>query len=78
MMNLGDPGQAFALPASPTTGWVARPEFIINTAIQAHPLALLHPERVAESSVRARLSRLPAIRMAARSLSTGWPAVWRP
>jgi pyruvate,water dikinase len=61
MMNLGDPGQAFALSRIPNDGvGLARLEFIINTAIQAHPLALLHPERVEESTVRRRLAELIA------------------
>jgi pyruvate,water dikinase len=61
MMNLGDPGQAFALSRIPNDGvGLARLEFIINTAIQAHPLALLHPERVEESTVRRRLAELTA------------------
>ena len=46
MMNLGNPDLAFSLSALPVDGiGLARMEFIINTYIKAHPMALLHPER---------------------------------
>ncbi len=47
MMNLGNPDMAFSLASLPVNGiGLARMEFIINTAIKAHPMALKHPERV--------------------------------
>ncbi|PLX86606.1 MAG: phosphoenolpyruvate synthase [Desulfuromonas sp.] len=59
MMNLGDPEQAFGLSRIPNDGiGLARLEFIINTAIQAHPLALLHPDRIADRGERRRIERL--------------------
>ena len=59
MMNLGDPGQAFGLSRIPNDGvGLARLEFIINTAIEAHPLALLHPEQVADRQERRRIEEL--------------------
>jgi len=61
MMNLGNPEQAFSLRRIPNDGvGLARLEFIINTAIQAHPIALLHPERVADVEARARIANLIA------------------
>ena len=45
MMNLGNPELAFSLYSLPVAGiGLARMEFIINTAIKAHPMALIHPE----------------------------------
>jgi len=47
MMNLGNPEQAFLLAYLPVDGiGLARMEFIINDYIKAHPMALLHPEKV--------------------------------
>ena len=61
MMNLGNPEQAFSLRRIPNDGvGLARLEFIINTAIQAHPIALLHPERVADADARERIANLIA------------------
>jgi len=49
MMNLGNPDMAFSLASLPVDGiGLARMEFIINTAIKAHPMALIHPEKVDE------------------------------
>lgn len=46
MMNLGNPELAFSLSSLPVDGiGLARMEFIINTAIKAHPMALIHPEK---------------------------------
>jgi pyruvate,water dikinase len=61
MMNLGNPEQAFGLSRIPNDGvGLARLEFIINTAIQAHPLALLHPERISDRGERRRIEELIA------------------
>jgi pyruvate,water dikinase len=61
MMNLGDPSRAFALSAIPNDGvGLVRIEFIISNTIQAHPMALLHPERVADANDRAKLDELTA------------------
>jgi len=47
MMNLGNPDLAFRLAALPVDGiGLARMEFIINESIKAHPMALIHPEKV--------------------------------
>jgi pyruvate,water dikinase len=61
MMNIGNPAQAFALRRIPNDGvGLARLEFIINTAIQAHPIALLHPERIEDEQERAKIAELIA------------------
>jgi pyruvate,water dikinase len=60
-MNVGDPSKAFSLAAIPNDGvGLARIEFIINNAIQVHPMALLHPERVPDPAVRARIAAITA------------------
>ncbi len=61
LMNVGDPGRAFSLAALPNDGvGLARLEFIISHTIAAHPMALLHPERVTDPAARAELDRLTA------------------
>ncbi|MBD3791417.1 MAG: phosphoenolpyruvate synthase [Campylobacterales bacterium] len=58
MMNLGNPDMAFSLASLPVEGiGLARMEFIINTAIKAHPMALLYPEKTDEET-RSELSGL--------------------
>jgi pyruvate,water dikinase len=59
MMNVADPDRALSLAALPNDGvGLARLEFIINNTIRAHPMALLHPERVLDAGVRAELDAL--------------------
>jgi len=59
MVNLGNPELAFATSALPNDGvGLARMEFIISESIKAHPLALLHPERVGDPSARQEVTRL--------------------
>jgi pyruvate,water dikinase len=59
MMNLGNPDRAFALSRMPSDGvGLARMEFIVNESIRAHPMALLHPDKVADAHDRARLAEL--------------------
>ena len=61
MMNLGNPEQAFGLSMIPNDGiGLARIEFIINNAIAAHPLALLHPDRVEKKETRRQIRDLTA------------------
>ncbi len=60
MLNVGDPGRAFALSAIPNAGvGLARTEFIINNDIGIHPMALVrYPELsdpVAVEAVRERI-----------------------
>jgi len=59
MINLGNPDMAFSTQAIPNDGvGLARLEFIINEYIKAHPMALLHPERVDDIDVRTQLETL--------------------
>jgi pyruvate,water dikinase len=59
MLNLGNPDLAFSSSFLPNDGvGLARMEFIVTESIKAHPLALLHPERVADPSAREGLRRL--------------------
>jgi pyruvate, water dikinase len=59
LVNVGDPDLAFHLSFLPTSGvGLARMEFIIASHIKAHPMALLHPERVDDAAVRAEIARL--------------------
>jgi len=58
-INLGNPELAFKTRFLPNDGvGLARLEFIINEYIQAHPLALLYPEKVRDPEARRRVERL--------------------
>ncbi|BBP46571.1 phosphoenolpyruvate synthase [Thiosulfatimonas sediminis] len=58
MMNVGNPEVAFSLNTLPNDGvGLARMEFIINNTIQAHPLALLQPDKVSEKAQQ-RIAKL--------------------
>ena len=60
MMNLGNPDMAFSLASLPVDGiGLARMEFIINTAIKAHPMALIHPEKL-DHETRLKIDELTA------------------
>jgi pyruvate,water dikinase len=59
MINLGNPDLAFKTSFLPSDGvGLARMEFIVSESIKAHPLALLHPEKVPDPATRAELARL--------------------
>jgi pyruvate,water dikinase len=59
MVNLGNPDLAFRTSAIPNDGvGLARLEFIISEDIKAHPMALLHPDRVEDPKERAALAAL--------------------
>jgi pyruvate,water dikinase len=61
MLNLANPDEAFGLSFLPNDGvGLARMEFIINTLIKVHPLALLHFDRVDDPAARAEIERLTA------------------
>ena len=60
-INLGNPDLAFKTAALPNDGvGLARMEFIIADHIRAHPMALLHPERVADVDERRAIDELVA------------------
>ncbi len=59
MINLGNPELAFKTSLLPNDGvGLARMEFIINEYIKAHPLALLHPEKLHSDSTREQIAKL--------------------
>jgi pyruvate,water dikinase len=59
MINLGNPDLAFKTSFLPNDGvGLARMEFIISESIKAHPLALLHPDKVSDADARNRLAEL--------------------
>jgi pyruvate,water dikinase len=59
MVNLGNPDLAFRTAMQPSSGvGLARMEFIINEHIGIHPMALVHPERVATERDRRRIAAL--------------------
>ncbi|MBL8381882.1 MAG: phosphoenolpyruvate synthase [Burkholderiales bacterium] len=56
MLILGNPDLAFKTSMLPNDGvGLARMEFVISEAIGVHPMALVHPERVADAAERARI-----------------------
>ncbi len=59
MVNLGNPELAFHTAMLPSDGvGLARMEFIISEHIGIHPMALVHPERVATVKARRAIARL--------------------
>ncbi|MGN6546533.1 MAG: phosphoenolpyruvate synthase [Aureliella sp.] len=59
MMNLANPEEAFALSFIPNDGvGLARMEFIINTYIKVHPLALVNFERLADAQAKQQIAEL--------------------
>ena len=59
LVNIGDPDMAFQLSFLPTQGvGLARMEFVIANHIRAHPMALLHPERIDDPAVREEIAAL--------------------
>jgi pyruvate,water dikinase len=59
MMNIGDPQIAFELSSIPNDGvGLAREEFIINSFIKIHPLALLNFDKIKEKKVRDQITKL--------------------
>ncbi len=61
MVNVGNPDEAFTISRLPNDGvGLARLEFIINTSIQIHPLALVYPDRVTNAHDQAAIAQLTA------------------
>ena len=59
MINLGSPDSAFHMSFLPNDGvGLARLEFIIAEYIKAHPMALLHPDRVPNARERRQIEHL--------------------
>lgn len=61
MMNIGSPDHAFAYSMIPNDGvGLAREEFIIDSHIKIHPMALLHFDQVKDKRTRAVIEDLTA------------------
>ncbi len=59
MLILGDPDQAFKYSFLPNDGvGLMRMEFIINNAIQIHPMALKHIDKVKDAEARKKIESL--------------------
>ena len=59
MMNVGNPEAAFSVSRLPNDGvGLARMEFIINSYIKVHPMALVHPEKVTNEAERRELDSI--------------------
>lgn len=59
MMNIGSPDHAFAYSQIPSDGvGLAREEFIIDSHIKVHPMALLHFDQVKDKRTRAVIEGL--------------------
>ncbi|MCK5321680.1 MAG: phosphoenolpyruvate synthase [Candidatus Aenigmarchaeota archaeon] len=59
MLNLGNPEQAFEQSFLPNSGvGLARMEFVINSYIQIHPMALLRFDKVKDAKVRAKIANI--------------------
>ena len=59
MVNLGDPAVAFSRSMLPCDGvGLARMEFIILNHIKAHPLALIHPEKIKDREEKKQIMKL--------------------
>jgi len=61
LITIADPDKAFTASSLPTSGvGLARIEFIIAHAIQVHPLALLHPERITDHKTQTAIEKITA------------------
>lgn len=59
MMNLGNPDEAFNFAKLPNDGvGLARLEFIINSGIQIHPMALVQPEKIDDKKTLEKINEL--------------------
>jgi pyruvate,water dikinase len=62
MLNIGNPDSAFQASFLPGDGvGLARMEFIVAEHIKAHPMALVHPERIDDRATREQIERLSAL-----------------
>jgi pyruvate,water dikinase len=58
MLNVADPESAFRVAQLPAAGvGLARMEFIVNSWIGVHPMALIHPDRVQDAEERKEIRR---------------------
>ena len=62
MLNVGNPEQAFSLSFLPNDGvGLAREEFVISSAIQVHPMALIRFDTLPRADQRADRATHPAL-----------------
>ena len=58
-MNIGSPDLAFKYSMIPNDGvGLAREEFIIDSHIKIHPLALIHFDKLTDAKARATITEL--------------------
>ncbi|PYI00874.1 phosphoenolpyruvate synthase [Aspergillus sclerotiicarbonarius CBS 121057] len=61
MLNLANPAAAFRWWRLPADGiGLARMEFVVTNAIQVHPMALVHFDRLQDAQAKAEIARLTA------------------
>lgn len=59
MINVGNPNEAFRLSSIPNDGvGLARMEFIINTSIKVHPMALIDFDSLDDPALKSEIDRL--------------------
>ncbi len=59
MINVGNPDEAFSQSFLPNEGvGLAREEFIVTSYIQAHPLALLHFDKIEDEEAKQKIQKL--------------------
>ncbi len=59
MMNVGNPEEVFDLSFIPNSGvGLAREEFIINSSIKIHPLALIHYHELRDENLKKKIAEL--------------------
>ena len=59
MINLGDPERAFAVSSLPCDGiGLCRLEYSITERLKVHPMALIHPENIADEDTKMRVQQL--------------------
>jgi pyruvate,water dikinase len=59
MVNIANPDTAFQTALLPNDGvGLARMEFIVAEHIRAHPMALVHPQKIDDAAVREEIARL--------------------
>lgn len=59
MLNIGDPSQAFDLSFVPNEGvGLAREEFIVNSSIVVHPMALINYDNIKDHTVKKKIEEI--------------------
>ena len=59
MLNVGNPEQAFSLSFLPNDGvGLAREEFVISSAIQVHPMALIRFDALPAGPIKEQIAHL--------------------